>query len=87
VSLAAADARSRANRSIDGVVNRGLHRVIGTLVVLAVTAILLIPHFGAMVLAILVLALLFPTELFHEGPLRIGSGLLHAPDGRVLKPV
>ena len=75
MSLAAADARSRANRSIDGVVDRGIHRVIGTLVGLAVTAILLIPHFGAMVLAILVLALLFPTELFMKGHYGLAVGV------------
>jgi uncharacterized membrane protein YccC len=47
-------------------VHRGIHRVIGTLVGLAVTAMLLVPHFGATVLAILVIALLFPTELFMQ---------------------
>jgi len=58
-------ARSRAeDRSVHGVVHRGVQRVIGTLAGLAVTALLLLPHLGATLLAILAIALLFPTELF-----------------------
>lgn len=56
VPLAATDARSR--------VYRGIHRVLGTVAGLAVTAALLLPDLSATVLAVFVIALLFPTELF-----------------------
>ncbi|MFE3290507.1 FUSC family protein [Rhodococcus sp. NPDC059234] len=56
VPLAATDARSR--------VYRGIHRVLGTLAGLAATAALLLPDLSATVLAVFVIALLFPTELF-----------------------
>ncbi|WP_460365043.1 FUSC family protein, partial [Actinocorallia lasiicapitis] len=56
VPLAAADVSSR--------VHRGLHRLAGTFVGLGVTALLLLPHPSPAVLAVCVIALLFPTELF-----------------------
>jgi hypothetical protein len=56
VPLAATDARSR--------VYRGIHRVLGTVAGLGVAAALLLPDLPATVLAILVIALMFPTELF-----------------------
>jgi len=64
VPLATADARGRADRSVDGVLHRAAHRVIGTLTGLVVTAALLLPHLGSAALALVVIALLFPTELF-----------------------
>ena len=63
VPLAAADARG-GDRSIHGVVQRGLHRVLGTFAGLAVTGALLAPHPRPLFLAVVVIALLFPTELF-----------------------
>jgi Fusaric acid resistance protein-like len=62
VPLAASDARG--SHSIAGVLHRGLHRVIGTFVGLAVTAVLLLPGFSPTTLVIIVIVLLFPTELF-----------------------
>lgn len=64
--LAAADTRAR--------VGRGLHRVIGTAIGLVVAAILLMPQPGEYVLAIAVMVLLFPTELFmsHNHAVALG---------------
>ncbi|MGW5309247.1 FUSC family protein [Nocardia thailandica] len=56
VPLAAADSRGR--------IRRGIHRVVGTFVGLAVTAPLLLPGPGPTVLALAIIALLYPTELF-----------------------
>ena len=56
VTLASADPRAR--------VRRGLHRVAGTVAGLVVTALLLLPGLGPSPLALLVILLLFPTELF-----------------------
>ncbi|MFE3541482.1 FUSC family protein [Nocardia sp. NPDC059177] len=56
VPLAAASARDR--------INRGLHRVAGTVLGLLVTAPLLIPGPSPAVLALAIIALLYPTELF-----------------------
>ncbi|MDO7867232.1 FUSC family protein [Nocardioides jiangxiensis] len=56
VTLAAADSRGR--------LLRGIHRVVGTIAGLAVTALALAPGFSPRTLAIVVICLLFPTELF-----------------------
>ncbi len=56
VPLVAADRR--------GGVQRGVHRVVGTFAGLAVTAPLLIPGPSPTVLALAIIALLYPTELF-----------------------
>ena len=56
VPLAATDSRSR--------VYRGIHRVLGTVAGLGVTAALLLPDLPPNVLAVFAIALLFPTELF-----------------------
>lgn len=56
VTLAAADPRGR--------LRRGIHRVVGTIAGLAVTALVLAPAFASRTLAIVVILLLFPTELF-----------------------
>ena len=56
VTLASADPRER--------LRRGLHRMAGTLAGLAVTALLLLPGLSPRPLALLVILLLFPTELF-----------------------
>lgn len=60
----AADARNRLHPSIRSVLHRSLHRVLGTLAGLGVTAVLLLPDLGETPLALVVIALLFPTELF-----------------------
>lgn len=64
--LAAADASGR--------IKRGIHRLAGTLVGLVVAAVLLIPQPSAYVLAICVMVLLFPTELFmtHHHAVALG---------------
>lgn len=64
VPLAVAEARSREIGGIHRVVHRGVHRVAGTFAGLVVTALLLGPQPSAAWLAVLVMALLFPTELF-----------------------
>ena len=56
VTLAAADSRGR--------LLRGIHRVVGTLAGLSVTALVLAPGLSPRTLAIVVICLLFPTELF-----------------------
>lgn len=56
VPLAAADSRGR--------ITRGLHRVVGTFLGLAVTAPLLIPGPSPAMLGLAIIALLYPTELF-----------------------
>jgi hypothetical protein len=56
VPLAAATSRDR--------ISRGLHRVLGTFLGLAVTARLLLPGPNPTVLALAIIALLYPTELF-----------------------
>ncbi len=64
--LAAADASGR--------VRRGIHRLGGTFIGLAVAAALLVPGPSEYVLAICVMALLFPTELFmaHHHAVALG---------------
>jgi len=64
--LAAADARGR--------IRRGIHRLAGTFIGLAVAAALLAPGPSPYVLAICVMALLFPTELFmaHHHAVALG---------------
>lgn len=64
--LAAADASGR--------IRRGIHRLAGTLVGLIVAAVLLVPQPSAYVLAICVMVLLFPTELFmaHHHAVALG---------------
>ncbi|VFA97170.1 FUSC family protein [Nocardia cyriacigeorgica] len=47
-----------------GGIQRGVHRVVGTFAGLAVTAPLLIPGPSATVLAVVIIVLLYPTELF-----------------------
>ncbi len=56
VTLAAADPRGR--------LRRGVHRVVGTVTGLAVTAAVLAPGFSPQTTAVIVICLLFPTELF-----------------------
>lgn len=56
VTLAAEDPRSR--------LRRGFHRVVGTVVGLAATDLLLLPDPGPTVLGVVVICLMFPTELF-----------------------
>ncbi|MGY0500838.1 FUSC family protein [Nocardia sp. FBN12] len=56
VPLAAASSRDR--------ITRGMHRVVGTFIGLAVTAPLLIPHLSPAMLGLAIIALLYPTELF-----------------------
>ncbi|OMC09347.1 FUSC family protein [Mycolicibacterium fortuitum] len=64
--LAAADTGGR--------VRRGVHRLLGTLVGLVVAALLLVPHPNEYVLAICLMVLLFPTELFmaHHHAVALG---------------
>lgn len=64
--LAAADTGGR--------VRRGVHRLLGTLVGLVVAALLLVPHPDEYVLAICLMVLLFPTELFmaHHHAVALG---------------
>lgn len=64
--LAAADASGR--------IKRGIHRLGGTFIGLAVAAALLVPQPSAYVLAICVMVLLFPTELFmtHHHAVALG---------------
>jgi uncharacterized membrane protein YccC len=60
--------------SLRAVIDRGSHRVVGTFAGLAVTAVVLLPHPGPTVLAIVVMALLFPTELFMSRHYGIALG-------------
>ncbi|SER18535.1 Fusaric acid resistance protein-like [Mycobacterium sp. 88mf] len=64
--LAAADTSGR--------VRRGVHRLMGTLIGLVVAALLLVPHPDEYILAICVMVLLFPTELFmaHHHAIALG---------------
>ncbi|MEX3644108.1 FUSC family protein [Mycolicibacterium porcinum] len=64
--LAAADTAGRVRRSV--------HRLIGTLIGLVVAALLLVPHPNEYVLAVCVMVLLFPTELFmaHHHAIALG---------------
>ncbi|MED5814067.1 FUSC family protein [Mycolicibacterium sp. 050232] len=64
--LAAADTTGR--------IRRGIHRLVGTFIGLGVAAMLLIPHPNEYVLAICVMVLLFPTELFmtHHHAVALG---------------
>lgn len=64
VPLAVIDKANLLDPGIHDVVHRGIHRVLGTLTGLVATALLLAPDFGSTVLAVLVIVLLFPTELF-----------------------
>lgn len=65
---------SGAGRDIRAVVHRGVHRVVGTLAGLLVTAAILVPDPSPAVLALIVMALLFPTELFlsHNHGMALG---------------
>ena len=56
VTLAAADPRGR--------LRRGIHRVVGTAAGLGVTALVLAPGWQPRTLAVIVICLIFPTELF-----------------------
>jgi hypothetical protein len=58
----------------DGRIRRGIHRLAGTLVGLGVAAALLIPHPDEYLLALAVMVLLFPTELFmtHHHAVALG---------------
>lgn len=64
--LAAADTSGR--------VRRGVHRLIGTLIGLVVAALLLVPQPNEYLLAVCVMVLLFPTELFmaHHHAIALG---------------
>lgn len=64
VPLAAAGAHGRLHPGLHSVLDRSLHRVVGTLAGLVVTAVLLLPEPGPTPLALAVIALLFPTEVF-----------------------
>ncbi|WP_284742309.1 FUSC family protein [Amycolatopsis sp. RTGN1] len=64
VPLAAADVRNRLHPGIRSVIDRSIHRMLGTLAGLGVSALLLLPRLGETLLALFVIALLFPTELF-----------------------
>ncbi|NBH06810.1 FUSC family protein [Amycolatopsis sp. SID8362] len=64
VPLAATGSRGRLHPGLAHVLDRSLHRVTGTLAGLGVTAVLLLPDPGPTPLALAVIALLFPTELF-----------------------
>ncbi|MER6874143.1 FUSC family protein, partial [Amycolatopsis sp. NPDC000673] len=74
VPLAAADPRSRLHPGLRSVLDRSAHRVLGTLAGLVVTALLLLPGFGAAPLASAVIVLLFPTELFMSRHYGIALG-------------
>ena len=64
VPLAVIDKANLLDPGIHDVVHRGIHRVLGTLTGLVATALLLAPDPGSTVLAVLVITLLFPPELF-----------------------
>ncbi|MEU9689966.1 FUSC family protein [Amycolatopsis japonica] len=64
VPLAAVDVRNRLHPGVRSVVHRSVHRVLGTFAGLGVTALLLLPDLGGTLLALSVIVLLFPTELF-----------------------
>ncbi|POM24584.1 Fusaric acid resistance protein family protein [Actinomadura rubteroloni] len=64
VPLAAADPRDPRHPGLGPIVERSVHRVLGTFVGLAVTASLLLPGPDASWSALAVIVLLFPTELF-----------------------
>ena len=66
VPLAAAGARDR--------IRRGVHRVMGTLAGLAITAPLLLPALPPTALALAIIALLYPTELFMARHYAIALG-------------
>lgn len=66
VPLAAANARGR--------IQRGLHRVVGTFIGLAVTAPFLLSGSSVTVLAVATIMLLYPTELFMAHHYAIGVG-------------
>jgi hypothetical protein len=59
---------------VSGRVRRGIHRLGGTFIGLVVAAVLLVPQPSGYVLAICVMALLFPTELFmtHHHAVALG---------------
>lgn len=64
VPLAAANARRGRALSARGVIQRGVQRMTGTLAGLVVAALLLLPQLGESLLGAVLIALLFPTELF-----------------------
>lgn len=70
----AAAAGPLAAASAAGRVRRGVHRLIGTFIGLVMAALLLVPHPNEYVLAVCVMVLLFPTELFmaHHHAIALG---------------
>lgn len=60
----AAGAVPLAAETLGARIQRGIHRVFGTLVGVGLTALILLPEPSAMVLGLLVVALQFPSELF-----------------------
>ena len=60
--------------ALRAVVDRGVHRLEGTLIGLVVTAAVLLPHPDATVLAVAVIVLIFPTELFMSRHYGIALG-------------
>ncbi|MGW0325430.1 FUSC family protein [Nocardia sp. NPDC003183] len=66
VPLAAASSRDR--------ITRGMHRVVGTFIGLAVTAPLLIPGPSPAMLGLAIIALLYPTELFMARHYAVAMG-------------
>lgn len=59
----AAAATPLSATDVPGRLRRGIHRIVGTLIGLGVTALIMLLHPGTLVLAILVMVLAFPTEL------------------------
>ncbi|MEV0672750.1 FUSC family protein [Mycobacterium sp. NPDC050441] len=70
----AAAAGPMAAADTGGRVRRGVHRLMGTLIGLVVAALLLVPHPNEYILAVCVMVLLFPTELFmaHHHAIALG---------------
>ncbi|WP_253901521.1 FUSC family protein [Arthrobacter sp. PAMC 25486] len=62
----AAAAVPLAAESLNGRIRRGLHRMFGTFAGVAVTALILWPRPPVLILAVAVLALIYPTELFMQ---------------------
>lgn len=66
--------RSGEELALRAVVDRGVHRLVGTLAGLVVTAAVLLPHPSPTVLALAVIVLIFPTELFMSRHYGIALG-------------
>ena len=60
----AAAAVPLAAETLRGRIGRGIHRVVGTLAGVGVTALILLPHPSPVAVVLIVIALQFPTELF-----------------------